>query len=178
MRMPHTNNYNFRQEKGFSLVEILITMVISTLLIGFALGIYLFGYRYFLKWRNRFSLQNELHTLAQGITDDVIRSERIKDLKPHAIILVRAEAEKKYHIQGGRLLQNDKVLTNSGVNVVQFEFSQASVTKVESQKTISDVGEATLVSFSLVLASNQDTLGTTRAIYLRKPSNWKLLTKE
>jgi len=165
------------KEDGFSIVEILVAITITTILIGFASGIYLWGQRYFLNWQRGLSLQNEVHTLANGISEDLFRAEGIIELKDQLLVLEgKDEKEKHYIVKNDTLLKEDVALIKPSLSLLSFE-----ITAKEREKNLSNsndtrkIEQTTLIEFSLTLSDGKDSLATKRRIYLRKPSNWKTL---
>ena len=162
------------QEEGFSLVEILLAIVISTIMIGLAFGIYLFGQRYFLSWQNEIRFHNELHTIAQGIAEEIYSADRILSIGQHEIVVQKNDGREQQYTSGkGSLFKNEKSLLHPSFILTSFELKTNRKNgrhyKPASPKNISEI---TLIEFTIEITDGKDTLGTMRSINLRKPSNW------
>lgn len=163
-------------EDGFSLVEMLVAMTITTILIGFAFGIYLFGQRLFLQWQDQLFLQNELHTLSHSISEELFRADRIINLESQKLILLKEGKKKKYEVQNDSLLMNGKNILNQSSMLVAFKFSsQNKDDKPINESNSKSIGKITFIKFKLALTDGRDTLQIKRSLNLRKPSNWKTL---
>lgn len=162
------------QEKGFSLVEILVAITITSLLISFAFGMYLFGQRYFISWQRGLDIQNELHTLAHGISEEVFLADDIASLEAHKLVLQGNDGrERVYEAKGANLLRNEKNLLRQPDILVSFDISSGNEHAAPFERSEpAEVKEITIVTISLALTDGKDTLSTVRSIYLRKPSNW------
>lgn len=167
-------------EEGFSLVEIFVAITIATLIIGFALGLYLYGQDFFLRWQNRFYLQNELHSISQGIYEDIFKADQIVNVDSYEIVFERVnEKEKSYKVVKDTLYKGDKVLVYPPVSLVSFRLSSSGESNEKREMTITESqNKINFISFTLILTNGLDTLGITRAIYLRKPANWNILKKK
>lgn len=163
-------------EDGFSLVEILVAITITTILIGFAFGIYLFGQSLFLGWKSKLNLENEIHTLSHGITEQLFQADRIKTLEPQKLVIQKGNREKHYEVRNDTLFVNGRTLLNPSISLVALSLS-ARDKEGKVVKGSENLGDITFVKFALALADDKDTLRTTRSIHLRKPSNWNSLKK-
>jgi prepilin-type N-terminal cleavage/methylation domain-containing protein len=162
------------QEDGFSLVEILLAIVISTIMIGFAFGMYLFGQRYFLSWQNDIRFHNELHTIAQGIAEEIYSADHILSIGQHEIVILKNDGrEQKYKSGKGSLFKNEKSLLHPSLILTSFELKTNRKNGRSYKPTsLEDISEITLIEFTIEITDGKDTLGSMRSINLRKPSNW------
>lgn len=169
-----------RSEDGFSLVEILIALAVTSLLMGFAFAIYLLGQKYFIQWEQSLDLQNEIHTLAQGISEDIFRTDEIIEVKSHGLTLRMGPSIRKYYEENGNLMRDSVSLLDTDIKLVDIRFGLSNKGEVRGtgDENTGKSNKSTRVDLQLALANRQDTLRISRAVFLRKPSTWKTLNED
>lgn len=156
---------------GFSLVELLVVLALIGLMAGFVASIYLFGERMLLEWKRSMRLQNELHTLADGMSEDIYRAELLEEIGSNYIKLTMpGDTGRIYEQNGTQLLRNGRSLNHGTVGIVELVFEGE---ETGSRKGKTSPEDITLIRIMLSLSDGQDTLALTRAIHLRRPATWK-----
>ncbi|MEX2345033.1 MAG: prepilin-type N-terminal cleavage/methylation domain-containing protein [Balneolaceae bacterium] len=170
------NSVNHKGEEGFSLVEVLVVIALTGIVMWLTFAVYLFGQRYFVNWNQNLSLQNELHVIIQGITEDVYRAERIAGFGEEELILkMDDQNERVYHVKDDTLFRNTRSLPGTSIALAAFRVAaKNNDAKNVSGSDKTETGKVSLFEISLSLTNGTDTLSTTRAVHLRKPSNWNV----
>lgn len=157
-------------------MEILVVIAITGIILWLTLSIYLFGQRYFITWNKSMNLQNEVHVIIQGISEDIFRAERIAGFDANKLALqMDDQNERIYQVKDGTLLRNEQKLTGESIYLSAFNVTAHKESPWLSRRNGLDraeAGKVSLFEISLSLTNGTDTLSVTRAVHLRKPSNW------
>ncbi len=164
---PHIN---IADEKGFSLVEILVVLALTGILGGVMITAYLFMEKSFTEWRQNSILERETHKLIRIVAEDLYKVVDIDEASAHFISFKRSDNHRvQYGISEQNLTRNDRILNNPGLFVTRFNmetyFFQDSVYDSRPE----------FIRVQLGISNAKDTLHTETAIHFRNPSAWKPL---
>ena len=154
------------------MVELLVVMALIGLLGGFVASIYLFSEEMILEWVRNLRLQNEIHTVADGIAEDIYRAELHRQIGENYLELgLPGDISRVYRLEGKKLLRNGRNLVNDAIEAVSLEFKWNN----PERRTGASISpeEVTLIRFELSLTDRRDTLTLNRAVHLRRPLAWK-----
>lgn len=78
---------DIREENGFTIVELMAAMVISSLVVALALAMYLFGGRIMGSWEKRTNLETIVNQCQETITGDAIHSSEVYECNDSSLVL-------------------------------------------------------------------------------------------
>ena len=183
MRSILNNSVGYTDEKGFSLVEMLVVIAITGVIAWLTFSIYLFGQRYFINWNKKLNLQNELHVIIQGLAEDIYRAEHIVAFEENKLVLQMGDqSERVCQAQDDTLFRNKRNLLSDDLSLVAFRVAAHHKKSSGASKPTgmgrAEAGKIDLFELMLSLTNRRDTLSTTRVVHLRKPSNWNSLKRK
>lgn len=178
MRNNH-GDYEFLNNNGFSLAELLIVLALIGVMGVYVSSVYLFSEQSVNQWRNSLSLQNEYQALMNGIIEDIYKAEALVGIDNHALKLeLPGGVIRTYEKENGNLVRNDKPLNKQDVHVSGLAFKW----KYRPGSPDKSIGkndlvyeEITFIEVKLSLAVSKDTLVSARAVRLRNPLMWASL---
>jgi prepilin-type N-terminal cleavage/methylation domain-containing protein len=80
----------FRDEQGFTLHEVLVAIVVSSLLIGFGLSVFLFAQKFLMARERMSDLKDDVDRTLFILSMDLGRSCRVKEVSDSSLVLVVA----------------------------------------------------------------------------------------
>lgn len=167
--MKTTDRNTITEEQGFSLVELLVVLSLVGLITTFVMTAYFYAEQAITNWKHATRLENELHTLAEGLADDIYKAEAVMEVGEGFISLeVFGHEQRQYELDQGKLFRN-------GVNITSEDISIISFYTENGMQTEKDSVDPKLLEIRLALGNGEDTLSTRRAVSIRKPITWKQL---
>ncbi|HKI44145.1 MAG TPA: prepilin-type N-terminal cleavage/methylation domain-containing protein [Balneolales bacterium] len=168
------NKHLLRENSGFTLIEVIIAMALTTLLVGFAFGIYLFGENYFVRWQRRMRAEDQIQIAAQAISSALYHAHNVLPIKPHAITVEsRHGRSRTFWLHHHRLMADSLDMMSIDVPVVDFQCrSNADSSIRDSSPSNQSTKAITTVTFVLSASIQGDTLAIERAVHLRMQSYW------
>ena len=165
-------------DRGFSLVELLVVLTLIGILSVFVMSSYFFASESIYTWRNNLKLENAIHLLLSGMAEDIYKSEHIIKIEDQSLSLKMIDGtERRYYLDDGILFRGSHSLLTANLEVASLNFSNLSD---KSENGFWDDEESKLSDFKTILirlsvTNGEDTLSSKRAVSLRKPSLWKSL---
>lgn len=168
--MKVTDRNTIIEQQGFSLVELLVVLSLAGLVTTFIMTAYFHAEQAITEWRQASRLENELHTLAEGLAKDIYQAEAVLEFEDGVIWLeVFGQEERKYELVQGKLYRNGASITSKEIQIISFYVGNG-------MQTEKDAVDSRLLEVRLSLSNGEDTLSTRRAVSPRKPITWKQLT--
>jgi len=65
------------KESGFTIQELLVTLVVGSILAGFSMTTFLFVVKLYHSWENRFGVRQQVRTILQDASLDMMRSKKM-----------------------------------------------------------------------------------------------------
>lgn len=164
-------------------MEMLVVIAITGVIAWLTFSIYLFGQRYYANWNKKLNLQNELHVIIQGLTEDLYRAEHIVAFEENTLVLQMGDqSERVYQVRNDTLFRNKQNVVGDGLSLVAFRVATQHKKSFGASKPAGmGRAEASKIDFyelMLSLTNGRDTLSAIRAVHLRKPSNWNTLNRK
>lgn len=97
----------WKEEEGFTVVELLAAMVVSSLVVGFVLSMYLFSERVMARQQKRSNVRDEVFSCAQRIVADIESSTEMERCDDTSLVLRQNPLKEiKYHFDASRILRD------------------------------------------------------------------------
>lgn len=165
-----------RSERGFSLVELMIVLALIGMIGGFVASVYLFSERSIIEWERNLRLWNELHNLADGISEDIYRAEVLEEIAKNKMeLFMPGNTSRTYKMDKTRLMRNGRNLNSAETDVIDLVFEWGEKANRTGKQLIEDIK---LIRLALTITDRRDTLELSRAVHLRKPLTWKPIREE
>ncbi|GEM_PF-2356262 len=127
-------------------------------------------------WERNIRLENKLHTLIHGMSEDVYEAQTINNLEKQALSMkMPGGVTREYGFVDGKLTRNQTTLLDKSYKIIDFEIS--SNLFLTSQMDFSPK-KLKVINIKIALTDGRDTLQAIRAVRLRAPSTWNSLRKE
>ena len=108
-------------QAGFTLVELSITMLLMTLLVGMLFSVYTFLNRQFTLWQERVHLQSQVHVLMQRISRDLQAATLVEPDSVQAWTIAFGEAPTVRYVYVDSVLQrNGRGMHAEELRVISF----------------------------------------------------------
>ena len=125
-----------KNKKGFTLIEIVVTLTILVLLLGVVAGATILTQRFSTGEHSRVQLQNEVRIALAWIDSDVRSSNQIAVNDDTCFVLISGE-NVRYCLVGDQLTRNDRPIAENLVNFA-YTIDTSSSTLVVTLTTIAD----------------------------------------
>jgi len=158
-------------ESGFTLIEIIVAITLTTMLVGFAFGIYLMAQTYFVQWQRRMRAQDQAHVAAQVISDGLFRADHVVKITPHSLILQTHTGKTRVFWLHNHVLMADSTQMFRHLTVTDF-YCHAGADSLARDTTLQSHREPDFITFVISIAIQKDTLTLERSVYLREHSFW------
>ena len=97
-----------KREEGFTLVELLVTMTISSMLLGFVFSMYLFSERLLVQWQKKAEVRDAVSGCLQRILRDIQSNHQLVECSDTLLILDQGLGKNiVYHFGGKQVLRNE-----------------------------------------------------------------------
>jgi prepilin-type N-terminal cleavage/methylation domain-containing protein len=111
-------------ERGFTIQEILVVLLISSLIVSFCLSLFVFIYKYYISWESKNNLRTAVSSDIQTISYDVLRSTMIREMTDSTLVLIKGSGkEVSYCFAENRITRNDVVLCPDNVIKMSVKLS-------------------------------------------------------
>lgn len=98
---------DIRQEDGFTIVELMAAMVISSLVVALALALFLFGGRILGSWEKRSNLKTMVNQCEETIAGDAIDCSAVYECNDSSLVLEKYPGDTvKYFFSHGAITRN------------------------------------------------------------------------
>jgi competence protein ComGC len=98
---------HLREEDGFTIQELLVVLLVSSLLVGYCLSTFLFAFRLFSSWQKGIEMRRTVSAAAQVMILEVERSD-VAELKSDSSFVVKREVGRNVsYALGGDTLSRD-----------------------------------------------------------------------
>jgi Tfp pilus assembly protein PilE len=171
-------------EVGFTIVEALVALLLTSLVLGLAYGSYTFLSRMTTQWRGRMALENTAHLLVRDLTRRAHRAVEIK-MEDDSWRFVSPEGTPtRYRHRGTSLYRNGRPTHEARVDLVAVSLDlrkpndsgpgeQAPAgRKTDGPEGEREGGRRRHLRLRLTAATRSDTLILRTAVYLRQPAAW------
>ena len=106
-------------ESGFTIQELMVVLIVSSLLVTFSFSLFLFTGKLFTSWQKRTELHLEVSRVLQLIASDVHRAKQVLELSDSTMTLVGTSSiQVIYSVQGNRLRRNHHTVGSESVRFV------------------------------------------------------------
>jgi len=106
-------------ESGFTIQELMVVLIVSSLLVTFSFSLFLFTGKLFASWQKKIELHSEVSRVLQLIASDVHRAKQVLELSDSTMTLVGTSSiEVIYSTQGNRLRRNHHTVGSESVRFV------------------------------------------------------------
>ncbi|MEM1268518.1 MAG: prepilin-type N-terminal cleavage/methylation domain-containing protein [Bacteroidota bacterium] len=177
--LPHAR----RDDSGFALVELIVSLFLVALMSGLAYGLYLFGMKAQVTWKRAIALQNDAELIAHRVEADLVLSREMAFVDDSTWVLVLRTGElAQYARRGTTLSRNGRLMHEENVQVDDFVLFTADGAGEETdERTLGrPVWKDTQHSVSLMVQVTAwgRTFGWSRTIAMRQPSVWRATVDE
>lgn len=109
---------NRRNDRGFTVHEVLVVIVVGSVVLGLGLAALLFAGRMFSGWQARSGVKQEMESLARTILFDVLRSKVVMETSDTLLMFQLNDGRVISHrVAGGRVYRNGVPMTSENVEV-------------------------------------------------------------
>lgn len=106
----------FRDTAGFTLNEMLVSLVVGGLVVSFGISLFVFSSRMFHSWQKKRERQQTTERIVQRIAYDVLKSKNILALTDTSLHLeLGAGSTVHYMLDSGTVVRNNDALPAAGV---------------------------------------------------------------
>ncbi len=104
----------FKSEKGFTIQELLVALVVGSLLISFCLSLFFFSNRVFVSWQRRCERKDAVHCALQTFALDIRNSMEVTNVNDTSLIVQRSRLSSVSYFFDDATLRRDGVLLFQG----------------------------------------------------------------
>lgn len=171
-------------EAGFTVVEAMIALLLSSLVVGMGYASYTFLSRMVVQWNDRMEVENTVHRIARDVTRRAHRADEVR-VEQAGWTFVADGHTTTYQYAEDLLRRNGRPAHDERIDVVAFsiEILEPQAARVadepESKPVLSQGEERPAVTGSqrhlrlrVTGATQTDTLTLRTAVYLRQPETW------
>jgi hypothetical protein len=128
------------EERGYTIQELLVVLIVGSLLVGFGYSIFLFTGKIKSSWQTNTTLRSTVHRIMNQITWDIQQSKNIVELSDSILILTKKSGEQvKYRFQDSQLHRgNDEMYSAEGAKI-NVQITRANPNDVDKQNQLLDI---------------------------------------
>lgn len=108
-------------DRGYTVVEVVIAMLLASLVAGMAYSTYAFGTRAFASWRSELNLQNEMHLLVRDLTRKLRRAKRIEAGSDRLSVTTAPGSTLTYRVEENNLYRNGTPLLGEEISLLDAD---------------------------------------------------------
>ena len=169
--------------RGYTLVELLVTMLITMVLGGLLFSLYLAASRWVGPWQREIIVENTMHLIVQRLTTDLAYAEQLVSEEDSAWVLIYPSGRTiRYRYQGRTLTRDDRRMHDPSVAAVTFRLQ---LSRPETQfaarrrERPSENGDHPIrIRIHIALQSREQFFGLSTATALRRPRPWHPLSAQ
>lgn len=174
-----------RREEGFTILEAMIALLLTSLVVGMAYASYAFLSRFVTRWQGQMTLENTVHRVLRDVTRRAHWADAVHEEEGGWVLVSQDGSEVTYQHSDGTLLRNGQPMHGDGVDIVEMsltvvapsESSQAEEPEAfwadEEEVDEEEVAwRRPHLRLRLTAATARDTLALGTAVYLRQPEGW------
>lgn len=169
--------------RGYTLVELLVTMLITMVLGGLLVSLYLAANRWVGPWQREIILEDTMHLIVQRLTTDLAYAEQLVSEGDSAWTLIYPSGRTiRYRYQGRTLTRNDRRMHDTSVSAMTFRLqpsrpeTQFALRRRERPRQHED--DPIRVRIRIVLQSREQFFDLLTATVLRRPRPWQPLSAQ
>lgn len=150
-------------ERGVTLVELIVTLAVSSLMLVFVVSGSLFVRNYLQTWKQRDMVAEELAFVLAELSPGIQTSRSLQVSPGRLVIVSRLGDSTKYHWQDDQLHHNDKPLIRIGLHLDYLSLTQLKRVSDTTSSSRSSVPTRGLYELTLIVSdenNNCDTLYT------------------
>jgi hypothetical protein len=187
-------------EEGFTALEVMIAVLLTSLAVGLAYGAYGFLSRVTARWKDRMALENAAHLGLRDLTRRAYRAAEIRRADDSWTFVAPGGTETTYRLQGDTLFRNGSAMHGGRIGVVGLQVEESrpspparpfstgqSEAFGQSSGLDGDAGAFSgefsasgpqasgarrYLRLRLTMATEADTLSLRTVVYLRQPEGW------
>ncbi len=166
-----------QENRGYTLVELLIALLITFVLGGVLFSVYVASIRYVEPWRREVALENHTHLIVQRLATDLAHAEQLIDEGNKTWTLTYASGRVvQYSSQDSVLRRNDRRMHDDLLSAVAFHLvpSRLETRYALRRRDSVQEDERSLVQVQIHLAmqSRERTLDVTTTAAMRQHRPW------
>jgi prepilin-type N-terminal cleavage/methylation domain-containing protein len=184
----------YKNERGFTTVELIVTMGLVGLISALAYAVYIFAYQAMKNWQDRVELENSTHLMMNAMANDFSDIKKIFYATEDEISFIKINADTvRYAICEGGLIRNGKYLNKKDLSIgsIQFNFFGSELSDDLNMDRVIDMNELdrnsnrlldgeelldiSCVQFTIKLASKKHSFELQSAVVIR---NLPILIRE
>ncbi|OAN61654.1 hypothetical protein A8B79_04300 [Balneola sp. EhC07] len=147
------------KEDGFTVVEVLIALTISTIVLALVSSIFIFVNQQFLRGESNLKFYNSVHIAQTKLYNDLRYGDDVVLTDTSIVIGFRNDEENIYTLTSGKLLLNNSELKSDGVDSLFLQ-----------NFTIDELKN--IVEWELVQVQDDRKTILRSSLFLRKPNLW------
>jgi len=162
-------------EQGYTLVEILVVITLSTFVGVLVHTIFIIGQAHFIKWQYRMDINQSASVLLNRISDEVRSARQINEVTINKLMMADANSNDVIlEFADGMLFKNKQSYMPSGARFFDVSFQWATDTGYDSslQMFMPEQNESNSIKISLQAISGNDTLRYQTTIAMRNNPSW------
>lgn len=169
--------------RGYTLVELLVTMLITMVLGGLLFSLYLSANRWVEPWQREVILENTMHLIVQRLTTDLAHAEQLVSEGDSAWALIYPSGRTiHYRYQNFTLTRNDHRMHDTSVSAGTFRLQPSRPETQFALRRRERLREnpfgSIRVRIRIVLQSRGQSLDILTATALRRPRPWQPLSAQ
>jgi hypothetical protein len=126
----------FKSERGFTIQELMVVLIVGLLLISFTFSLFLFSNKMMFSWQRKSDVRQTVGRVLQTIASDIMKSKQIKEVTETSIILIgKNENQIRYSFDGKYIYRNSDVVHSDDNIQVSVKISED--IKLKEEKNVS-----------------------------------------
>jgi prepilin-type N-terminal cleavage/methylation domain-containing protein len=102
---------NIRDEKGFTIQELMVVLIVGSLLVSFSFSLFLFGQKLFTSWQKKTEVRTSVTRVLQTISLDILQSNYVAEVSDTALFLTKQSGfNVKYRFDGTHVWRNGEMI--------------------------------------------------------------------
>ena len=169
--------------RGYTLVELLVTMLITMVLGGLLFSLYLAASRWVGPWQREIMLEDTMHLIVQRLTTDLAYAEQLVSEEDSAWTLVYPSGRTiRYRYQGRTLTRNERLMHNTSVSAVTFRLQPSRPEREfalpRQERPRGNADRPIRIRIRIALQSREQLFDIVTATALRRPRPWQPLSAQ
>jgi hypothetical protein len=105
---------SFLNQEGFTIQELLVTLIVGSLLVDFCFSLFLYSDKLFVSWQQRSESKDRVNSTLQIITTDILGSKRMVMISDSSIVLQKIDNLIVSYFFGGKSIRRGDVVLSEG----------------------------------------------------------------
>ena len=155
-------------EEGYTLIEVIITVMLMSLVIAIGGAVYLFAQTHLVDWRRNLGIQNQVHTVTERLSTDMYSMSRLEVISDSTFSFEKDDIYTSFFMYNDIAYKDSVQIAGQKKDSLLFLFKEHQTKEKEK----------VMIEYTTSASNGVQRMRTRNIIGLRTPVLWKPLNQQ